>query len=63
MSDDYLIEQSGEPWVPEPLDDERPVAEAIECFCGTIWFPDQEDSCPSCGREESEQHLTDEEFV
>lgn len=53
---------SAEPWVPEAPDDESREAEAIECFCGTIWYPEVEDSCPSCGREESEIHLSDEEL-
>lgn len=62
MPDDYLIDLTGEPLIPEKPEDDRPDAEVIECRCGTRWSPEWLDSCPSCGREESEAHLSDEEM-
>lgn len=63
MHSDWFIQQTAEPWVPEAPDDDRPIAEEVECFCGTLWYPDNETHCPSCGREESEIYLSDEQLI
>lgn len=55
--------EKGEPYVPEPPDDNRPPAEALRCFCGSIWYPQYDERCPKCGRLEVEYDVPDEELT